>query len=117
MNILTLLKNILILCVFWNGKIIFAVSEAQKGELLYKKRGCRECHGEKGEGRIDKRAPKLAGQLNWYIVSSLMAFQVEKERKNTNPLDGKKIKAHVVELNKKDMEDIATYLSEIGPSK
>lgn len=36
---------------------------------------CIPCHGVKGEGMKDKRAPKIGGQHDWYILESLKKFK------------------------------------------
>ena len=50
------------------------------GETLYQSK-CITCHGKMGQGIKSQQAPRLRGQFDWYILSSLQKF-VNNERKN-----------------------------------
>lgn len=84
---------------------VFAQGDAVKGAKLYKTNNCIQCHGEKGEGNPTEEAPKIAGQLDWYIVSSIEAFQIGKDRKNPKMLP------YIKSLSKQDIADLAAYIS------
>ncbi len=79
--------------------------DLKKGEELYKQ--CIACHGVKGEGNPAQKAPKLAGQHDWYIEKQLNDMKVGKIRQNA---------AMVPFLNKlspQDMKDLALYISKL----
>ena len=82
---------------------IFAQGDAKKGASLYK--ACIQCHGEQGEGNVAEEAPKIAGQLDWYIVSSIEAFKIGKDRKNPKMLP------YIKSLSEQDIADLAAYIS------
>jgi cytochrome c553 len=82
---------------------VFAQGDAAKGASLYK--ACIQCHGEKGEGNASEEAPKIAGQLDWYIVSSIEAFKKGVDRKNPKMLP------FIKSLSKQDIADLAAYIS------
>lgn len=46
---------------------------------------CLACHGDKGQGNEALKAPPLAGQYDWYLVSQLKKFKAG--IRGTNPLD------------------------------
>ena len=81
---------------------VFAAGDAANGAKLYKK--CIMCHGKKGEGKVSQKAPKLAGQYDWYIVSQLKAF---KSKKRVNP----KMYPFIKNLSDKDYADLGAYIS------
>ncbi len=80
-------------------------ADAKKGQSLYK--SCVQCHGEDGRGNPAEKAPKIAGQFDWYIVSSIKALKAGKERNRKNC----KIKS----LSDEDIENLATYISGLKP--
>lgn len=84
---------------------VFAQGDASKGAKLYSANNCIQCHGEKGEGNPAEQAPKIAGQLDWYIVSSIEAFQAGVDRKNPKMLP------YIKSLSKQDIADLAAYIS------
>jgi cytochrome c oxidase subunit 2 len=38
-------------------------------------RVCAACHGDNAEGHVDTRAPRLAGQFEWYLAQQLRNFR------------------------------------------
>lgn len=78
--------------------------DVAKGEKLFKT--CIQCHGDQGRGLADKSAPRIAGQLDWYILSSLEAFK-SGERKNPDMLP------YIKGLSKQDFADLAAYISKL----
>ena len=78
-----------------------------KGEQLYKKFQCVGCHGDKGQGSIELRTPRIGGQYDWYVESSLEDFAKKKGRQH--PHVGKKMKP----LNDKDRADLAAYIARL----
>lgn len=78
-------------------------ADATRGEKLYK--ACIQCHGADGMGNVDEAAPKIAGQHDWYIVSSIQQFKAGVERKNPKMLP------YIQGLSSADIEDLAAYIS------
>ena len=74
-----------------------------RGKILYEKK-CTTCHGAEAMGIKSQEAPRLRGQYDWYLVSSLKKF-VSGERKNPKMLP------YLKGLTEQDFEDIAAYLS------
>ena len=48
-------------------------ADAAAGKTVYMQ--CQACHGANGEGNEALKAPKIAGQYDWYIVSSLNQYK------------------------------------------
>lgn len=83
----------------------FAAGDASRGQGLYK--ACIQCHGENGRGNPDEEAPRIAGQYDWYIVSSIKQFKAGVERKNPKMLP------YITNLSDQDIEDLAAYISQM----
>ena len=79
-----------------------ALQANERGAKLYKT--CVQCHGENGYGDESQEAPRIAGQHDWYIYSSLVAFQ-KKERKN------EKMYPYIQYLTDQDFKDLASHVS------
>ncbi len=77
--------------------------DASRGQTLYKT--CVQCHGEDGMGDPEQKAPRIAGQFDWYIESSIKMFKEGKERKNPTMLP------FIKNLSDQDIADLAAYVS------
>lgn len=75
---------------------------AANGKSLYNR--CVACHGQNGEGNKAMNAPRIAGQFDWYIYSSLQQFQ-KGERKNPDMLP------FIKNMKDSDFQDLAAYIS------
>tara|TARA_R110000868_G_scaffold61524_6_gene187027 strand:- start:7557 stop:7862 length:306 start_codon:yes stop_codon:yes gene_type:complete len=75
-----------------------------KGEKLFQT--CIQCHGDKGMGLAEKNAPRIAGQFDWYIASSLAEFK-NGTRKNPDMLP------YIKGLSQQDFADLAAYISKL----
>ncbi len=78
-------------------------ADAARGQTLYKT--CIQCHGTNGEGNAAMKAPRIAGQYDWYIVSSIKQFKAGVERKNPTMLP------FIKKLSDADIDDLAAYIS------
>lgn len=84
-------------------QLSFGAGDAAKGAKLYS--ACIQCHGEDGRGNVAEEAPKIAGQHDWYIISSIQQFKAGTDRKNPKMLP------FIQNLSNKDIEDLAAYIS------
>ncbi len=82
-----------------------AAGDAAKGQTLYK--ACIQCHGEDGRGNPTEEAPRIAGQYDWYIISSINQFKAGVERKNPKMLP------YIQNLSDQDIADLAAYISQM----
>lgn len=81
----------------------FSAGDAARGKTLYS--SCIQCHGENGRGNPAEEAPMIAGQYDWYIVSSIEQFKAGVERKNPKMLP------YIKDLSEQDIQDLAAYIS------
>ncbi len=84
--------------------VVLDTPELQRGSDLYQK--CIVCHGKLGEGKKAQNAPRIGGQLDWYIEQQL-ANMKSGERVNAvmNP--------YLKPLGAQDFKDLATYISKL----
>lgn len=75
---------------------------AANGKNLYSR--CVSCHGNAGEGKESQNAPRIGGQHDWYIYSSLVQFKTG-ERKNAVMMP------FIKNLSDSDFKDLAAYIS------
>ena len=79
--------------------------DAAKGAELFKQ--CIVCHGDKGQGNPTQKAPKLAGQHDWYIAKQIQDIKTGVTRKNP-------VMVPIVnKLTEQDMKDLAAYISKL----
>lgn len=87
------------------GNVSAFAADAARGEQLYTQK-CITCHGADGYGIKAEEAPRIAGQFDWYIVSSLEKF-MSGERKND------KMMPFIKGLSSTDFKDLAAYVSKM----
>lgn len=85
--------------------LIFAskakAQDAANGAKLFAA-SCVACHGQNAAGMEEMKAPRLAGQYDWYLVTALNDFK-KGERNHT----------YKKSLSQKDMEDLAAHISRL----
>lgn len=84
--------------------VVLDTPELQKGFDLYQK--CIVCHGKNGEGRKSQNAPRIGGQMDWYLEQELKKMQ-SGERANAvmNP--------YIRALTADDFKALAAYMSKL----
>ena len=101
------IKCLIIITLLLSGLNILAAGDAAAGKGSYVT--CSACHGANGEGNKMMNAPRLAGQDDWYILSTLKRFK-SGVRGGSDPLAMTMIPMAKM-LTDQQMEDIAAYLS------
>ena len=90
-------------------ELVLDTPELQNGHEVYFKKGkCITCHGNKGQGKKSQQAPKLAGQHDWYVYSSLV-----KVKNGERVVE--KMYPYLRSLSDQDFKDVALYLSKLPP--
>jgi len=84
-----------------------AAGDAASGKNSYAT--CGACHGAKGEGNQAMKAPRLAGQEAWYVLSSLKRFK-SGARGAKDPVAATMVPMAKM-LSDKQMEDVAAYIA------
>lgn len=99
------MRNLIALCSILISFSALSAGDAAKGKALYS--SCIQCHGEDGRGNPAEEAPRIAGQYDWYIVSSIKQFKAGVERKNPKMLP------YISNLSEQDIADLAAYISKM----
>lgn len=81
------------------------------GEQLYKD-NCVKCHGEKGEGNLEKLYPRIQGQHYKYMLRQFEWIR-DGKRRNANPDMVKQIQG----FSDKDMRAVIDYVARSKPPK
>ena len=108
-------KMIALLAVLLAGvSLNAAAGDIEAGKAAAAKYNCASCHGADYNSPVDPSYPKLAGQHADYLEHALKAYQRGANASNGrgNAIMGGMAKP----LSKKDIADIAAYLSSLpGP--
>ncbi len=94
----------------------YAKGDKSKGKQLFQI--CANCHGEKGRGNPDTKAPQLAGQYDWYLIQQLKNFQSGIRGSDPKDVNGAMM-APMAKLLKDDqaIEDVVAYIVNMSPKK
>ena len=84
--------------------VVLDTPQLERAHKLYAK--CIACHGKKGEGKKSQKAPRLGGQMAWYIESALVAMK-SGERVN------KVMSPYIKNLEAEDFQDLSVYISKM----
>lgn len=84
--------------------LVVASQFAQAGDMTVLEK-CQECHSKDGISRMPY-IPNLAGQKDFYLIQSLMAYKTG-ERKSQNMADA------VKGLSDEDLANVAAYFAAI----
>lgn len=78
--------------------------QLERGHALYKQ--CIACHGVDGSGKSANKAPKIGGQMTWYLEKQLKDMKdLIRINKNMAPI--------VKKLSYEDIKDVAVYTSKL----
>lgn len=73
-----------------------------RGQKLFAK--CVTCHGKNATGKQSQKAPKLAGQYDWYIADKIKQMQ-------DGVWDNKVMIPYIKNLTDQDRKDLGAFLS------
>ncbi len=78
--------------------------QLERGHALYKQ--CIVCHAKDGSGKQANKAPKIGGQMAWYLEKQLKDMKdLIRNNKNMAPI--------VKRLSYEDIKDLAVYTSKL----
>jgi cytochrome c553 len=72
---------------------------------------CASCHGP--EARGDGQFPRLAGQLNDYVIRKLINWDKERGQDKANPDASAIMQPIAHELNEAQIKSVAAYVSQL----
>ncbi len=87
---------------------------AARGESLYQV--CAACHGDKGQGNPDTRAPRLAGQYPWYLEQQLRNFRDGLRGTDSGDVNGQVMRPMALALaDDQAVADVVAYIATLKP--
>lgn len=87
--------------------------DAAAGKATYTK-VCAACHGPAAKGQLALKAPALAGQADWYMVTQLTKFRAGIRGADPRDVTGAQMKGMAVSLpNDKAVTDVVTYIASL----
>ena len=96
--------KLILLSLFMIVSFSSFAQNVEKGAQLYGT--CIQCHGEKGLGLVDQKAPRISCQHDWYIYTQLVNF---KSKKRVN----EKMYPYIKNLSDQDFKDLAAFVSQL----
>lgn len=85
--------------------------DAERGATFYQGT-CLPCHGQRGEGHPLLKAPRLAGQADWYLVRQLTKFKRGVRGAHAEDSEGMQMAAMAKTLMDEQMiSDVAAYIN------
>ena len=86
---------------------------ADEGAVLFKN-VCAQCHGEKGEGKIEVRSPSIANEPVWYVTTQLTNFHDGKRGSDTTvDPQGAMMAAIAKSLKHEQIKAVAQYVESL----
>ena len=89
--------------------------DAAVGKTKYM--ACVACHGANGEGNVALKAPKLAGQEDWYVTSQLKKFKAKIRGAHPKDVEGMQMAPMASMLvSDADVANVAAYIKTLKPA-
>lgn len=85
------------------GKVLFAV--------------CASCHGPKGQGNQELKAPPLNVQEDWYLMDQLRKFQLGMRGYDSRDLEGKLMQNIVQMYSVDNLKDIVAFIARMSDTE
>ncbi|MEQ1832546.1 MAG: c-type cytochrome [Candidatus Eisenbacteria bacterium] len=87
--------------------------DAVAGKATYAK-VCAACHGPAAKGQLALKAPALAGQADWYMMTQLTKFRAGIRGADPRDVTGAQMKGMATSLpNDKAVTDVVTYIASL----
>ena len=87
--------------------------DAQKGKELYKT--CMACHGDKGQGKKDLKAPRLTVLNDWYMRTQIQKFKTNLRGSHPKDLTGMMMRSMALTLTDgQAINDVIAYIKTLS---
>jgi cytochrome c553 len=87
---------------------VVASGDVVKGQQLYIT--CAACHGLQGEGKPAMKSPKIAGQYDWYLSSSIMKYRDGLRGADPKDQTGLMMAGMVKNLSDQQIADVVAFI-------
>ena len=78
---------------------------------------CVACHGQKGEGNEQLKAPAIAALPDWYVIIQLGNFREDRRGMHAEDVEGNLMRSISKILPKESVEKLAVYVSKLPRNK
>jgi len=96
------------LALVYGGPALAGDAAVERGAEVFD--DCSICHGDYAEGGEDYGAPKLAGQLDWYLIRQLKNFRAEFRGIAEGDEFGPVMQPMATDLEDQDIDDVVAYI-------
>ena len=96
----------------WGAVFANEVGNADRGKSLYPV--CTACHGVLGAGNPAMKAPKISGQMSWYVLRQLELFQQGARGAASGDMQGMQMAAMSRGPQLRDEQALADLVAYIG---
>ncbi|WP_170157339.1 c-type cytochrome [Roseimicrobium gellanilyticum] len=72
---------------------------------------CATCHGSRGEGRAEVKAPSIAGLPDWYVQGQLESFRADRRGIHEKDLEGQMMRAVSKVLSESQLAAMARHVA------
>jgi cytochrome c553 len=85
--------------------------DLELGKRLYAE-NCVQCHGDRGQGDLEKRIPRIQSQHFGYLVTQFQLIR-DGDRRNADP----KMVEQIKDFDKREVDAVMDYVSRLEPPK
>jgi cytochrome c553 len=72
---------------------------------------CASCHGDRGEGKVELKAPSIASLPDWYVRGQLKNFRTDRRGAHEKDLEGQMMRAVSKVLTEAQVKAMATHVA------
>lgn len=76
---------------------------------------CAQCHGTHGEGKLELRAPSIAGFPEWYVVEQSAKFRSGMRGYHEEDIFGLQMRAIVLTMSEEQIQSAAKHIANLEP--
>ncbi len=84
--------------------------DKNRGKLIYLQ--CANCHGFKGEGKLESKSPPLNTLEDWFQLDQLRKFKSGLRGKHPQDAEGNAMRLAVQGLSDDDLKNVTRYIAE-----
>jgi cytochrome c oxidase subunit II len=84
--------------------------DKNRGKLIYLQ--CANCHGFKGEGKLESKSPPLNTLEDWFQLDQLRKFKSGLRGKHPQDVEGNAMRLAVMGLSDDDLKNVTRYIAE-----
>ena len=91
------------------------LSNLEEGKIF--QQVCANCHGEKGEGKEELKAPSIGGLPEWYVAEQTEKFRSGLRGAHPKDVFGQQMRAITLSLTPEQVKDASAYNQKLPAGK